>query len=169
LLHVQPWRPKYWQPRASLAALGALARGRDLADPPPGCAGALRAQWMRAAYSWEDYCGVLAYLRARTGPRTRVGGFFRGYPFPAVNGPVGRLPVFPSPGGILWLRFAAPGLEDPFVAALARPGDAVVVWTPEVPGEPRLRLERLEEAVRRFYEPEARFGKFEVWRRKPAS
>ena len=145
------------------------ARGRDPAVPPPGCELSLPMRIQRARYAWEDYRSLLAYLRERTGPRTFVANFFRSYPFPTVNAPTGRLTAFPSPGGILWLRYAAPEMEDPFVAALARSRETVVVWTPSLPVQlENLPLERLEETIRRLYEPEARFGTMEVWRRRPA-
>jgi hypothetical protein len=167
--HVVPGVPEYCRPWTSAQALADLARGRDPAVPPPGCEQFLPARFHTARYWWEDYCSLLAYLREKTGPRTFVANFFRSAPFPAVNAPTGRLTAFPSPGGILWLRSAAPGLEDPFVEALARPRETVVVWAPSFPPRSEsLFLERLEETIRRLYEPEARFGTMEVWRRRPA-
>ncbi|WP_165069056.1 hypothetical protein [Paludisphaera rhizosphaerae] len=165
VLHAHPWHTDYWIPRASVVALSDLIVGRQPIQRPPGCMGALDAVGS-SPFVWDDYSRTLDYLRNQTGPQTRVGAFFRNNPFPAVNAPVGRLPLFPSPGGILWLRFAAPGLEAPFAEALEKADDAVVVWTPGVNPEPRVRLPGLEAIVRSRYEPEARFGKIEIWRRK---
>ena len=156
---------------AAMTAVGGgtlrdLVLGRDPIQRPPGCGSSFQGGG-KSLFTWENYCHTLDYLRTHTSPRTRVGGFFRNPPFPTVNAPAARLPLFPSPGGILWLRYAAPGLEPPFLEALEQAKDSVVVWTPGVKPEFNLRLERLEEMVRRLYEPEARFGKFEVWRRKP--
>jgi hypothetical protein len=159
--------PAFCLPLDSIRAVGDMARGRDPAAPPPGCYRSLGLRRMNNRYAWEDYIALIAYLRTETNTQTFVANFFRGHPFPTVNGPVGRLTPFPSPGGILWLRYAAPGLEDSFVAALTRPRNVVVVWAPSLqPGEANLRLERLEQTIRRYFEPEARFGMIEVWRRK---
>lgn len=165
VLHAHPWTAPYWRPRASVVALNDLIMGREPIHRPPGCSDVLDAG-ISTPFLWGDYSHTLAYLRDRTGPRTRVGAFFRNYPFPTVNAPVGRLPLFPSPGGVLWLRFAAPGLEAPFAEALEQADDAVVVWTPGVKPEHRLQLPGLEEIVRNRYEPEARFGRIEIWRKK---
>ncbi|MFO0950769.1 MAG: hypothetical protein U0835_06355 [Isosphaeraceae bacterium] len=169
LLHSVPRVPGYWRPDAVFPAVRDLWLGRIPKERPPGCVRGLEVRKTppKLEYAWEDYRDLIEYLRTQTNRRTRVAGFFRGHPFPTVNGPAGRLPLFPSPGGILWLRFAAPELQAPFEEALTRPGDAVVVWAPEARFEPRLKLERLEAVIRRLYRPEARFGIFEVWRRKP--
>lgn len=163
------WVPNFWRPVASARALVDIFRHGEPVVPPPGCEGALGNRKDYGVYPWEDYRAVLAYLRTHTGPRTYVANFFRSHPFPTVNAPTGRLPAFPSPAGILWLRHAAPGLEAEFVDALERPRDVVVVWSPNVsPSRRALGLESLERSIRRNYVPEATFGNIEVWRRKAA-
>jgi hypothetical protein len=43
-----------------------------------------------------------------------------------------------------------------------------VVWDPRQRDvSPAMKLERVISVIRRDYEPEARFGHVEVWRRKP--
>ncbi len=47
--------------------------------------------------------------------------------------------------------------------------DSVVVWSPGEPGpDPSFKIDRIESAIRRWYEPDARFGAIEIWRRKKA-
>ena len=91
---------------------------------------------------------------------------------PALTGPAARLPVFPAES-IAWLA-VRPGDGADFLAALEDAGeDTLVVWAPaEEELDPCLRLaaavRQLAPAVRRHYEPMARFGEIEVWRRKGA-
>ena len=119
-------------------------------------------------YTWDDYCRLLDYLRAETGPRTRVANVVRRFPFPSVNGPTGRLSPFPAVAGLMWMRWLGPGLEDEFCRSLEGATDAVVVWVPrEIDVEPNLKLDRLLATVRRCYRREARFGSLEVWRKVP--
>jgi hypothetical protein len=159
--------PLYCRGEGSVRAIGDLVRGRSPMLSPPGCESFLDSRRSRLGVGWVNYSELLAYLRTNTRRQTFVGNFVRDHPFPTINGPVGRLPLFPSPGGVLWLRFAAPGLERPFADALTRRQDAVVVWTPNLETwEDTLRLKSLEQIIRREYKPEAKFGGMEVWRRK---
>jgi hypothetical protein len=155
LLESVPGLPAYCSVIRSAQAIPALLRGIEPEVVPLGCELALRG------YSWVDYRSVLNHLRKTTDPQTRVSNFLRRYPFPSVNGPVGRLTAFPCAEGIQWLLWIAPDLEDRFAQAVAQPQNAVVVWIPHETG-----FERLEQTIRRCYQPEAQFGAFEVWRRK---
>lgn len=141
--------------KRSIEAIRLLARGQVSAE----VASSQWSQYRGSPYPWEDYSRALDHLR-RTTPRTRVASLLWG----AVNGPVGRLPVFPIPtaGGLIWLAMHRPGDEEAFVRALERTPDSVVVWVPEYQDS----YPQLAGAVRRLYEFEARFGKIEVWRRK---
>lgn len=167
--------PRYFLPDRSLEACTRLVRGGEPDRPPPGCQYRMARRQQpgrvipgRIFYTWDDYREVLDYLRRTTTPRTRVANFLRSTPFPAINGPAGRLTPFPAAGGVHWLRGIAPGDESRFARAVADDPDAVVVW---VPGEcgpgPTAHLASIEAAVRRHYRPEARFGFIEVWRRAP--
>ena len=68
----------------------------------------------------------------------------------------------------------SPNLFTTIVAPAGEGHPTVVVWTPEM-GQfvdlyihyPQVR--RLEPVIRRYYEPAARFGDIEVWRRKGQS
>jgi hypothetical protein len=121
-----------------------------------------------ATYPWRDYRAVLTYLRSETTPRTRIANILRDCP--ALTGPAARLPVFPAES-IAWLA-VSPVEEPDFLAALEDAGEGtLVVWAPEEERlDPGLRLaaavRHLAPAVRRHYEPLARFGAIEVWRRK---
>jgi hypothetical protein len=171
LAHCVPWSiPEYVRPLHCLRLLEALARGEGPPGVPPGCDWFIRPKTHRSAhYTWEDYCGVLDYLRRTTTEQTPVANLLRHHPYPAINGMVGRDSPFPAAGGVLWIYWIAPGDEDRFVESLERSGDCVAVWVPNeenIAGV--LRLERIERTIRRLFRPEARFGKIEVWRRVPA-
>ena len=44
----------------------------------------------------------------------------------------------------------------------------MVVWEPSQKNvDPAMRLERVIAVIRKHFEPEARFGEIEIWRRKP--
>jgi hypothetical protein len=177
---VVPGVPRYCQLRPSLRAVVELARGRDPAEAPPGCAHMFRdvppavplgdhpdtAKAPTDSYLWGDYCRLLAYLRRSTSPRTPVANVLRALPWPSINGPTGRMTPFPAAGGILHLWMVDPGMERRFADALAHSPDAVVVWIPDEPHLlPALRLPLVDEVIRRLYRPEARIGRIEVWRR----
>ncbi|MDX2037453.1 MAG: hypothetical protein SFX72_12445 [Isosphaeraceae bacterium] len=142
-------------------------RGVRPPQPPPGARVAIPNFSESEGYRWNEIGWVIDYLRARTSPETRVGNFMRRFPFPAIHGEIGRLQLFPSPGGILWLREAARDQEDVFIEAMLEHRDAVIVWSPDFPrGKRDLRLEAMEAVIRREFEPEARLGRLEIWRRR---
>ncbi len=158
--------PRFCNPAAAGEALASIANGRPLPiHSPPGS----RAWFDPASgrwYAWEDYRDTLNYLRATTGPGTQVANVLQEPPYPAINGPAGRLSPFRAESGICWMLLVAVDLEPEFAAGLARATDCVVVWSPEEYRRPsRLRLRRLAEVIRAHYRPEARFGHIEVWRR----
>lgn len=156
-------RPEYCQARASFEAL----RRRGVpAEAPPGYherSPDLDQQPCR----WDEYQGVLEYLRTQTGPRTTVANLLR-VP-PALTGPAARLSALPAES-LAWL-IVDPSAEPAFRAALEAAGDSVVVWIPdEALLADRYRLapavRHLAEVVRTHYKPRARFGRIEVWHRK---
>ncbi len=90
-------------------------------------------------------------------------------PYPAINGPAGRLSPFQAESGICWMLLVNIDLEPEFAESLAQADDSVVVWSPEEHGlVSQLRLDRLAAVIREHYRPEARFGHIEVWRRAAA-
>ena len=162
-------RPRYCGVGESRRAIAALERGIMPEEPPLGYIEPGSDPGV-ASYPWRDYRAVLTYLRDETSPRTRIANVLRDCP--ALTGPAARLPVFPAES-IAWLA-VRPGDEADFLAALEDAGeDTIVVWVPsEEDLDPGLRLaaavRHLAPAVRRHYEPMARFGEIEVWRRKAA-
>jgi hypothetical protein len=143
-----------------------IARGEALPIlSPPGS----RAWFDPASgrwYAWEDYRNTLIYLRATTRTTTLVANVLQEPPYPAINGPTGRVSPFLAESGICWMLLVAVDLEPEFASALERANDCVVVWSPEEYRLPsRLRLRRLASVIRARYRPEARFGHIEVWRR----
>ena len=155
--------PLMFDPRASAQALADSIRGEAPGRPPPGCRYLFE---LRSPYRWQDYQAVLTYLRRSTAPDTPVANVLRSFPYPTLNGPAGRPSPFPSANGILYLWWVDSTLEPQFIRALEVAAGTVVVWAPgEKPGDPALRLERLEATIRRLYRPVAQFGRIEVWRR----
>jgi hypothetical protein len=101
-----------------------------------------------------------------------------------VNGVVNRLSPFPmDTPSLVWIRHheGKPiplGTEREYIACLERTPSSVVLWEPSKPlkgkhygardGEP-FEYRELAATIRRLYEPEARFGPIEVWRRRSAA
>ncbi|MHB1559460.1 MAG: hypothetical protein ACYC61_18585 [Isosphaeraceae bacterium] len=158
--------PAFCNLDASISAIGAIARGETLTDwPPPGGDAWFdprRGRW----YSWQNYRDVVAYLRRTTAPDTTIANVLKEPPFPAINGPVGRISPFRAESGICWMWLVHIDLEPEFARALEHEPDCVVVWSP---GEhallSQLRLDRLAKVIRRDFRPAASFGRIEVWRR----
>jgi hypothetical protein len=162
--------PRFANPSAAVEAIRSIARGETLPVlSPPGSRAWFdpsSARW----YAWEDYRKALSYLRESTSPATLVANVLQEPPYPAINGPAGRLSPFRAESGICWMLLVAFDLEPEFAAALERATDCVVVWSPEEFKWPsRLRLDRLAAAIRAHYEPEVRFGHIELWRRSAAA
>lgn len=158
--------PAFCNLDASIRAIRSIARGETLPAWPPAGGDAWfdprRGRW----YAWQDYRDVLAYLRRTTPPDTTIANVLREPPFPAINGPVGRISPFRAESGICWMWLVHIDLEPEFVRALEDEPDCVVVWSPgehEMPSQ--LPLDRLAAVIRRDFRREARFGRIEVWRR----
>lgn len=119
-----------------------------------------------AFYPWADYAATLSYLRDETNPTTRVANLLKGDP--AIAGAIGRLSALPAES-VAWLRLVRPEDQAEFAQHLEAETDSVVVWAPGEAGpDPSFRLDALEAVVRRHYQPAARFGTIEVWRRMEA-
>jgi hypothetical protein len=161
--------PLFCDPSATVEAIQSLAHGETLPiHSPPGSRAwfdPTKARW----YAWEDYRDALIYLRRNTQPGTMVANVLKEPPFPAINGPTGRLSPFRAESGICWMWLVNIDLEPEFAAALEQATDSVVVWSPEEHKLlSQLRLDRLASVIRERYRPEARFGHIEVWRRADA-
>ena len=111
-------------------------------------------------YLWEDYRAALNHIRTATRAETRIANLLHGV---AITGPTGRLSAFPAES-VTWLDVAPPDVEAQFIQALEGAADSVVVWAPT--DEHLGQRPRLVSLVRRLYEPEARFGDVEIWRRR---
>jgi hypothetical protein len=142
-------------------SLSALARGEEPAVAPR----AYEKSFIR--YPWCDYRDVLSYLRHTVNTRTRIANALRSCQ--AVAGPSGHLSALPSES-MSWLLWVRPEDEHAFVKELEQTPGSVVVWSPREFGRTKLaKLGCLEAAIRKSYQPKARFGAIEVWRRKPNS
>jgi hypothetical protein len=155
-------RPRYCNPRSSLDAIGYLKRGEDPGPCPMGYTFNIDMP-AAAAYPWEDYRNLLAYLR-QTDPAVRLANALK--LVPAITGPTARLPAFPAES-VAWLTVVRKDDEDLFVEALRRTPNSLVIWAPSEKGHPRLaKLSRFTALIEALYEPDRRFGVIEVWRRK---
>lgn len=160
--------PTQCDPAWSVEVLRDLARNRAPSEAPPGVRGMfLDATHGSFTYGWTDYCATIDHLKRTTDPTTRVANVLRNFPYPAINGPAGRLTVFASASAIPWLLWFGSEREEEFALALANAKTGtVVVWAPEeIATEPNLVAGRLTDVIRRCYLPEAKFGVIEVWRR----
>ena len=154
--------------RVTIDSIRAAATGGWPALPP--------GAWIwysprRSYYNWDAYCRLLKYIREKTGPKTIVANVLKNPPFPSANGATGRRSPFRVESGVPWMSVVAEDLDETFAGELERLGcDSIVVWSPaETDKHPLLPLERLTSVIVDRYEPEARFGIFEVWRRKCAA
>jgi hypothetical protein len=160
---VLPGKPDYCNPRASLEALTA-GPAPDPGRRPPGYEHHM-SHYQVFLYPWEDYARALDHLRERTSPATRVANALT-YQV-ALNGASGRRSAFRNESGLLWLT-QTDWPEERFVSDLEAAGaDSVVVWDPGAEGpDDGFRFPGVEAAIRRLYEPEARYGAIEIWRRR---
>ena len=155
---VGPW-PEYADAGAARRALPDLIRG-EMPERAPHC-GALVT-----FLPWRDYRAMIGYLRRHAPPGTYVANALPS--MAAVDGPIAALP--PMPGESLsWFghfgRDAAP-LAGQYARCLERSPALYVVWSPEGGrGGPPLP-DQLVDVILRDFTPEARFGPYEVRRKK---
>ena len=162
-------KPEHCSVQASLRALKEVPAGLAPAEIPSGYP-EVSLDRAYQPYEWEDYRGVLGYLRAETRPDEPVANLLR--IVPALTGPSGRLPALPAES-LAWL-LVKPDDEPEFLQAVAESKNAVVVWAPSEAKEAKPYrlvdvLHHLDPIVRRNYHPVARFGAIEVWRRGKAA
>ena len=106
-------------------AVATLRSGVEPDDPPPGYRHGPVP--MSAFYPWGDYRAALVYLRAHTGPTTKVANALKGDP--AIVSEVDRPSAFPAES-ITWLKMVDREDEPAFVESLERATDSVALWTP---------------------------------------
>ena len=161
-------RPEMCSVDYARQGVAALLRGKDPVSAPLGMHIGLPNSPELTAYPWNDYRDTLEYLRTKTPRDTPVANLL--HVVPALNGPSGRVTPLPAES-LAWLG-VKPDDEAAFGRALERaPAGTLVVWTPE---KGRFldfwshfpQVLRLAPIIRRDYEPEARFGDVEVWKRK---
>lgn len=162
-------KPRFSNPNGTIDALRELRRGGESVPVPPGYVHNEGVP-LSARYNWEDYRAVIEFLRHQTGPETRVANLLKAVP--ALNGPAGRLPVFPAES-LAWLYMIRPDDMPKFAEALEKTDDAVVVWAPDEDKKyddmVEFHIDPLTAVVRRRFEPipGARFGLIQVWRLRP--
>jgi hypothetical protein len=155
-------KPTNSSPSLSLRAIALLRKGESPVEEPRGYKHPHPA--FIPVYPWADYRALLDYLRTSTPPQTRVANILKGV---AVTAPIDRLPALPAESAT-WLMIVH-GTDLPrFIEALERTPDSVVVWDQTYHAEWKVP-EPLAAAVRRLYEPKAKFGDLEVWSRKPGT
>ena len=148
---------------ASYAAIKAILTGVELESFPPGG---------ETSYPWEDYQGMLAYIREHTETRTRVANLLR-RDSPSICGPTRRIPVFPvETPSLAWLWLSSIHTEADFIRFLESAEDSIVVWAPEESGwkdKSRSAYDELRAAVHRLYSPVIRLGPIEIRARRDRS
>jgi hypothetical protein len=163
---IMPVRLMVYSLVASVRAVRPILHGEMVETCPMGCFVMLSVS--ARSERWGNYRALLAYLRKETSPRTLIANMLNAYPYETINGPVGRLSPFKVDSGIAWMTQIEGDLDDEFAQSLLDATDSVVVWdSRQISVDPRLQLERVVAVIRQHYEPAARFGSYEVWRRKP--
>ncbi len=168
LYFVGPRSPERLSWESSGDALRALARGGAPSEVPNGCEIGFRDGGSdRGIDRWREYQAVLEYLRRETAPGTAVANVLGVFPYLSINGPAGRVDPFRAESGICWMVLVDEDRDEMFAENLERAGeDVVVVWSPAERPEPRLALPAVRGLIREKFAVEARFGRYEVWRRR---
>ncbi len=117
-------------------------------------------------YPWRDHRALMDYLRQHTTSDTRVANLLVEHTS-AVTSEIPRLTQLPVDANCLGM-YHIPALVARDTAALENStGPCVVVWDPTSLTARAAEFSRLFETVRGLFQFEARFGSFEVWRRRP--
>jgi len=166
-------KPTYSSVRASAERMRCLVRGQWPTALPRDIGAPSEYQ------DRSNYPELIDYLRRSTDKSMRIANLRLG-PEP-VCGVVGRLAPFPvDQPSLIWIRHFSSkpiplGTEREYITCLERTPNSVVVWEPSKSLKGRLfpdagggpfEYRELAATIRRLYEPEARFGPIEVWRRK---
>jgi hypothetical protein len=148
LYTIQPHGNMQW----SFASFDEMRRGREPLVYPNGYSG---------EYSLKDYQALIEYLSIKDPNVTLANAL--AYPL-ALTGPTARLSAFPAES-LAWLMLVRPDDESAFVEKLEQTPNSMVVWIPAEFERPLAPFDRLEQAIRKLYELDARVGPFEIWRR----
>ena len=156
-------RPRFCNVAFAVDAVRILRSGIEPVKPPMGYARNAAVK-EAAIYYWEDYRNMLVYLREHVDEDIAVANCLKSVP--AITGAVDRRSALPAES-IAWLRFVRASNEEAFATRLEQTPRSVAVWSPAEYGDAsRFRIDALSPVIRREYQPEARFGTIEVWRRK---
>jgi len=163
-----PGWPRFWSPARSVEAWSDLVRNELPAKVPLGAQPFFKPADSRSPYRWEEYRQAIRYLRTSTSETTLVANLLRNFPFPAINGPVGRVSPLTAEGAIPYLYTINADVEPEFARVLeSAPADTVVVWDPDQPTfTPFLELPTIRQVMTRHYRQERRFGVIEIWRKR---
>lgn len=163
--------PAFCSIEAGSAAAVDLILGRSPVMPPPGIRQDFYVTAPGVSEDWRNHRDLIAYLRERTGPTTSVANLLNRFPYEPINAASGRPSPLRCESGVCWLMWVAIDLDPEFAADVERAeAGAVVVWEPDQSRRhPSISIPRTCESVRRFYRPEAKFGRIEVWRRSADS
>jgi hypothetical protein len=168
-------KPRYCSVRATAERLPCLVRGQWPTAMPP-------VLDPSQAEDWSNYSEMIDYLRRSTEKSMRIADLRLGVE--PVHGIVNRLSPFPvDTPSLIWIRHfegkpVPLGTEREYIACLERTPSSVVLWEPSkslkgkhysILGEEPFEYRELAATIRRLYEPEARFGPIEVWRRRSAA
>jgi hypothetical protein len=163
---IMPVLPAMCNFNESLRAVRPLLRGELPGEPPVACSRAFTRDRNHPS-RWDEYREVLTFIRRETSPRTLVANVMNQFPYETINGPTGRLSPFLTESGICWMMMVDSDLDPEFARSLIDSTDSVVVWDPrQIDVDERLHIEQVIAVIRRYYEPAARFGRYEVWRRR---
>ncbi|MFN7923683.1 MAG: hypothetical protein U0Q16_26510 [Bryobacteraceae bacterium] len=121
--------------------------------------GGLSSVVVQDGYRWQDLSDTLAYIRVDQPANRRIANLLSGAP--AICASTGRLSAFPFES-VAWVKVVRPSDTGLVRETLEKRGDWLVVLSSR---EHELRWMRdSDEALRRNYRPEARFGEIEVWK-----
>ncbi len=153
---------------SSREALVSMVSSTGLEKSPPGWAGHLKDRnKIPKVYFWQDYQSALEFIREETSSEVRVVNFIRKQPFPTFNGPTGRLSLWPCAEGIQWLRWVHPELELEYANSLQSQVPSIVIWNDrEEMSNVAIKYPLIDRLIRREYEPLARFGQIDIWKRR---
>lgn len=163
-----PGIPEMLSVSSSREALVSMLSDTALEKSPPGWAVHLKDRNnIPRSYFWQDYQAALKFIREESSSEVRVVNFIRKQPFPTFNGPTGRLTLWPCGEGIQWLRWVHPELELEFANSLKSQVPAIVIWNDrEEMSQVTIKYPLIDHLIRSEYEPVARFGQIDIWKRR---